>query len=230
MQKFIKAIVLATALALPALFTNNAFATNANCGTCVVGNAPNTPQHIGVNVAKMACSSCHATTGNGNSGGNSGGTLTPKPTSKSCGACAVGTAPMGVGAHKNVTATTLCSVCHTSTSTGGSSGGAVGIYPTTHSCGACVVGTAPGSVSAHKNVNANKTVCSVCHMTGTTSGHTDNDHGTTGGHTDNDHGTTGGTGNHHDDDHHQTSPGNSDFGHSHKHDKQSHDYRRDHDD
>jgi hypothetical protein len=47
----------------------------------------------------------------------------------------------------------------------------------------------------------------------------------TGGHADNDHGTKGGTsggnaGGHHVD--HDATPGNSEFGHSHKHDKEQH--------
>jgi hypothetical protein len=278
MKKFIKAIILAAALAAPALFASNAFAipscgtnctsatknphgytaatptncyschtpstttgggtsggttggtltvkqTTKSCGACAVGTAPmGVGAHKNV-TATTLCSVCHTGTGStGGTGGSTGGTMVVRLTKDSCGACAVGTAPMSVSAHKNVTATTVCSVCHTSTTTGGSTGGTVGIYPTKHSCGACVVGTAPGSVSAHKNVNTNNTVCSACHMPSSTGG----TGGSTGGHHDNDHGTTGGsTGGHHDDDHQQTSPGNSDFGHSHKQNQGQH---RGHDD
>lgn len=228
MKKFIKAIILAAALAAPTLFASNAFAI-PSCGTNCTSATKN--PHGYTAATPTNCYSCHTpstTTGGGTNGGTTGGTLTVKQTTKSCGSCTVGTAPSGVGAHKNVTATTLCSVCHISTSTGGtdgSTGGTVGIYPTRHSCGACVIGTAPGSVSAHKNVNANNTVCSACHLPSSTGGAGS---GTTGGHTDNDHGTTGGsTGNHQGDDNHQTSPGNSDFGHSHKHNNGQH---RGHDD
>lgn len=222
MRKFIRAIVLTIVLALPAFFASKAFATNESCGTCMVGNAPNTSVHLGVNEIKMACSNCHTprtTTG----GSTIGSTLTVKATAESCGACAVGTAPKGVPAHKNVTATTLCSVCHITTTAGRSPpGGTVGIYPTTHSCDRCTVGTAPKSVSAHKNVNENKTACSVCHISSSPTGsHIDDDHGVPGSNTGS---------RHDDDDHRQISPGNSDFGHSHKHDKQPHDNRRDHDD
>ena len=225
MKKFIKAVVLASALALPTCFAGNAYAI-PSCGTSCTSATPN--PHGYTAATPTNCYSCHTTkiTGGGNGGGSTSGALTVKPTSKSCGACTVGTAPAGVGAHKNVTATTVCSICHTSTTTGGtggSTGGTVGIYPTRHNCGTCVIGTAPSSVSAHKNVNANNTVCSDCHMPSSTGG----TGGSTGGHHDNDHGTTGGTtGGNHDDDH-QTSPGNSDFGHSHKHNNGQH---RGHDD
>ncbi len=274
MQKFIKAVVLTAALALPAFFASNAYAI-PSCGTNCTSATPN--PHGYTATTPSNCYSCHTakTSGGGNGGGSSGGTLTVKPTSKSCGACAVGTAPGGVGAHKNVTATTLCSVCHTSTgstggtggstggtmvvrlttescgtcalgtapmgvsahknvtsttlcsvchtssTTGGSTGGTVGIYPTTHSCDRCTVGTAPKSVSAHKNVNENKTACSVCHFSSSS----------IGGRIDDDHGKHGSNmGRRHDDDHRQISPGNSDFGHSHKHDPQLPDNRPDHDD
>jgi hypothetical protein len=218
MRKFIQAVVLASALALPTFFASNAFAI-PNCGTNCTSATKN--PHGYTAATPVNCYSCHTagTTGGGIGGGVTGGTLTVKPTSKNCGACAVGTAPSGVGAHKNVTATTICSVCHVITSTGGT----VGIYPTRHSCEACVIGTAPGSVSAHKNVNANSTVCSVCHLPSSTGGIG----GSTGGHTDNDHGTTGGTTGGYDD-HHKTSPDNSDFGHSHKRDGKN--QHRDHDD
>ncbi|NOU00721.1 MAG: hypothetical protein HOO95_03990 [Gallionella sp.] len=224
MKKFIKAVVLASALALPTFFAGNAFAI-PSCGTNCTSASKNPHGYIAA--TPVNCYSCHTTsnTGGGNSGGTTGGTLTVKPTFKSCGACAIGTAPAGVGAHKNVTAATLCSVCHISgTAGGGTTGGStVTVHPTTHSCGACVAGTAPGSVSAHKNVNNAMTACSFCHSGGSTGG---TGSGNTGDHQDNGHGSPGGTaGDHHDN--HDGSPGNSDFGHSHKHDKKQH---RDHQD
>lgn len=137
-----------------------------------------------------------------------------------CGKCAVGTAPAS-HATFGVTNTTRCSTCHTTPAIPASPGKpttpavpaipatpGINIYPTSHSCSACLAGTAPSSVSAHKNVNANMTACSVCHGAtgGTTNGHSDSRYVTAGGHSDD----------------HQSSPGNSDFGHSHKHDKKQH--------
>ena len=258
MKSTIKSILFAAALVMPALFSGNALATSESCGTCTVGNAPNTSVHAGVNAAMMACSSCH--TGSTSGDGTSGSTLKIKITAKSCGTCAVGSAP-AISAHKNVTSTTACSVCHVNGSTGGTGntmvirrtsescgtcaigtapaisahknvtsttvcsvchvgGGTSGvgnigikIRPTSHSCGTCMVGTAPSSVSAHKNVNTTNTLCTVCH--GATGG-------TTGGHADDHHGSPSGYTNHR-----PVSPGNSEFGHSHKRDKKQH---RDHDD
>ncbi len=151
--------------------------------------------------------------------------------SKSCGSCAIGTAPASHASY-GVTNTTLCSVCHTlpaipatpakpgkptipAISATPAMPAAITVRPTSHDCDACIVGTAPGSVSAHKNVNVKMIACSLCHgatnvSTGSaTGGHADDHRGTSGGHTDN----------------HSGSPGNSEFGHSHKHDKKQH---RDH--
>ena len=172
MKNFIKAIALASVLALPTFFAGNVFAAAV---------------------------------------------------SKRCGTCAVGTAPASHTSY-GVTNTTLCSVCHTVPAIPATPGkptkpatpampAAINIHPTSHGCDTCIVGTAPGSVSAHKNVNAKMIACSLCHgAKGGTGGHSDDHHsGTDNGHTDN----------------HPGSPGNSDFGHSHKRDKNQH---RNHDD
>lgn len=89
------------------------------------------------------------------------------------------------------------------------------------SCGACVIGTAPSSVSAHKNVNNTMTACAVCHNANPVAG-------SIGGHpgemrSGDSRGSTDGTGG--DRDNHPSSPGNSDFGRSHKYEKkQLHEY------
>jgi hypothetical protein len=71
-----------------------------------------------------------------------------------------------------------------------------------------LAGMAPASVSAHKNVNSTNTLCAVCHGVtgGTTGGHSDEHHSSSGNHVGN----------------RPDSPGNSEFGHSHKRDKKQH--------
>jgi uncharacterized membrane protein YgcG len=204
MKKIIKAIVLASAMALPAFFAGNTIAA-PSCGACVAGTAPASHTSYGVTNATL-CTVCHVAPAIPATPAKPGKPTTPAipatpavpatggmtihPTSHSCGACVNGTAPSSVSAHKNVNNTmTACAVCHSSGSTGGTGSSTGG------------TGSSTGG-------------------TGSSTG------GTTNGHSDDHHGTTSGTASGHSDDN-RSSTGNSDFGHSHKHNKKQH---RDHDD
>jgi len=141
-MNIMKAIVLASALALPAFFAGNAFATS--CGACVPGTGPILPvmDHTSINAAMMACTTCHTAAPvapaptpiatpapapvvtASPAPAPTAGTITVRRTSASCGACAIGTAPSSVSAHKNVNSTmTVCVACHSSNSTVVSAGG-----------------------------------------------------------------------------------------------------------
>lgn len=52
------ALLVATIVGMPFAATN-ATATTVSCAACVVGTAPNTAIHTGVNANKTACSTCH---------------------------------------------------------------------------------------------------------------------------------------------------------------------------
>ena len=120
----IKTLVLASALALPAMFAGNAFAI-PSCGSCVVGAQPST--HTFVN-SSTVCTTCHTasttptqtttqTTTQAPVQTTTTASITFRRTSESCGACQLGTAPSSVSAHKNVNSTgTACSTCHSSSS------------------------------------------------------------------------------------------------------------------
>lgn len=94
--------------------------TTESCGSCVIGTAPaGVPAHINVTPTTV-CSICHIST-YGNTSRSSSGTIGIYPTTQSCGACVIGTAPSSVSAHKNVNMKEIvCAVCHTANSTVGS--------------------------------------------------------------------------------------------------------------
>lgn len=175
MKLTIKSIVLAASLALPTFFAGNAFAQAApsTCGANCTSASAN--PHGYTSAMTVNCYGCHsmpvttpapapapkptvppvvtppATTP------PAAGAVTPRPTSKSCGACVKGTAPSSVSAHKNVNSTmTACAMCHGGSSSGGSTGGTGG---STGSTGGSTGGTTGG----------------------TTGGHADDHHGSTGG-------------------------------------------------
>ena len=108
-------------------------ATSKSCGACMKGTAPSSvAAHKNVNSTMTACAVCHSIS-SPTPTPPATGTVTPKPTSKSCGVCMKGTAPSNVSAHMNVNSTmTACTVCH-SGSTGGSTGGPTGGYTGGHS-------------------------------------------------------------------------------------------------
>jgi hypothetical protein len=200
MKLTIKAIVLATTLALPTFFAGSAFAIPA-CGSCVGGAQPASHASYGVTNSTL-CTNCH--TAAPAPAPTPTPTPAPKPTpapvtpvvtppttatvaihatSKSCGACVKGTAPSSVSAHRNVNSTmTACVACHS----GGSTSGTGGSTGSTGSTGGSTGGTS-GSTGGHTG--------------GMTGGHSDDNHSTTGGSTSghSEHRSSGGKNHRHDD-------------------------------
>jgi len=120
-----KAAVLASLLSLPVILAGNAYAI-PSCGSCVVGAQPASHTFV---TATTDCMACHtatttttttttSTTNTNNTNTATTGTISVRPTTESCGACQIGTAPSSVSAHKNVNSTgTACSTCHSGSST-----------------------------------------------------------------------------------------------------------------
>jgi len=123
-MNIVKAAVLASVLSLPAILAGNAYAI-PSCGACVVGAQPASHTFV---TATTDCTTCHtattttttttSTTNTNNTNTATTGTISVRPTTESCGACQIGTAPSSVSAHKNVNSTgTACYTCHSSGST-----------------------------------------------------------------------------------------------------------------
>jgi hypothetical protein len=138
MKHTIKFLAFAVVLALPTFFSANALAI-PNCGNCAVGTAPASHVTFGVTNTTL-CSTCHSTPAIPATPATPGKPTTPAipatpalpgtaiyPTTHSCGACVIGSAPGSVSAHKNVNPKgTACAMCHISGSTIGTGGGTTG--------------------------------------------------------------------------------------------------------
>lgn len=132
MKKIIKTIVLISALAIPSLFASNALAI-PSCKQCVAGTAPASHTEFGVTNSTV-CTTCHTKPATPAMPANPGNPTIPAyqatpaipgitvhPTTHSCGACMIGTAPSSVSAHKNVNPKMIaCAICHSSGSAGNS--------------------------------------------------------------------------------------------------------------